>query len=486
MRVAQLRYPRPTGMQLHRSRTALVTTLLLAGAATGAAFVACAQGGSGSSALPLGDASTESGSGSLYDASSSSGSSSGSGGGGCDADTQTDRTNCGSCGNRCATGDICNVGECQEPCASPEVECQGQPGCFDLTSDMQNCGTCGSACTPPAGGTVTGTAACTKSQCVFTCPTDAGVPEGGGPIVQCEADSGGSVGCFDLTSTSDHCGACGTQCPTGNICTESQCCPSGNAYCGGKCVDVSTDPNNCGACGASCPAPAQCTAGKCTGYTTSKPTLPFLDACAMTGATSFKNEGTGRRRSLTALPFRFTFYGTAQTQFWLQNQGTMAFGDGDDSRRRMSYPDCTEGRRPDDEVPGRWSPSAMRRSPLDRAGVCYATTGTAPSQQLRRHVEAGDRSVRSRARSLTFSIVLTQTTNTIDFMYETMAGGPTGGSIRRLRGRRRPLACRRRRAPTLVSTAVSCATVLPEDRPVRHPLHACPVRRGLPHGAASA
>lgn len=441
-------------MQLHRSRTALVTTLLAAAAATGGAFVACAQGGSPGSTLQLGDASTETG-GSTYDSSSSSGSSSGSGGGGCDANTQTDWTNCGSCGNVCPTGDICNAGQCQKPCTAPQVECPGEPGCFDLTSDMQNCGTCGTACIPPAGGTVTGIATCAQSQCLFSCPADAGVPDGGGSITQCEADGGGTSGCFDLTSTSDHCGACGTQCPSGDICTQSQCCPSGDAYCGGQCIDVSTDPNNCGACNASCPSPAQCAGGKCTGYTTSNPTAAFLDACTMTGSVAkLVNSTNGWAAStLLTLPFSFTFYGTAETQFWLMNQGAMGIGPPQSFPPPEGYPDCTGGGDPTTAYPAAVI-FGDEELATGQYGVCYATAGTAPNQQLvATWKQVTDQT--DPGSSLTFSIVLTQTTNTIDFMY--LSASVDGGVDSIMSGSTATVGLQGKAAGTFTDTAFSCA-----------------------------
>jgi hypothetical protein len=58
-------------------------------------------------------------------------------------------------------------------------------------------------------------------------------------------------------------------------------------------------------------------------------------------------------------------------------------------------------------------------------GVCYGSQGTAPNQQLvatwKQATDEGDPSS-----VLTFSIVLTQTTNTIDLMYQTLSGADGG------------------------------------------------------------
>ena len=414
-------------MLAHRSRvTTLAAVVVLGGGAAVASFLACANGGTG--APPSGgDASVESGGGGHADSSSSGGSSGSSsgGGGGCDADTMTDEDNCGSCGNKCPTGDICVASQCQAPCSSPTVVCPTEPGCFNLTSDNQNCGSCGTPCLPPVGGTVSGTATCVQSQCVFSCPTDAGVVEGGGPIVQCGADSG-APGCFDLTSSANHCGSCGTACEGGLTCTQSQCCPPGDGYCSGQCVDTTTSPTNCGSCGAACPSPATCAAGVCTGYTTTNPTLAFINACTQTGAvTVLKNDGIWSHTNLLGLPFPFTFYGTSQTQFWLQNQGTIGFGAPGSFPPPDGYPDCTQGG--NDSTTG--YPAAVVFGDENLAtgpnGVCYATLGMAPNQQFVATWSQVTDSLDTGS-TLTFSVVLTQTTNTLDFMYLTATGADGG------------------------------------------------------------
>jgi hypothetical protein len=425
--------------------------------------VACANGGSDA---PTGDdASTEGGT--RYDGASGSSSGSGSsGGGGCDANTATDWTNCGSCGHTCDVGQICNASQCQANCVSPQALCPGQPGCFDLTSDLHNCGTCGTQCIPPAGG-VAATTACTASQCVFSCPADAGVAEGGGPIVRCDVDSGGSAGCFDLTQQSDHCGSCGKQCPSGQICSQSSCCPQGNLYCGTGCIDVSKDPSNCGGCGASCPAPAQCSAGKCTGYTTSTPAGTFLDACALPGkATVLVNQGGGwsNNGALLSLPFTFTFYGTAQTQFWLQNQGAMGLGPPMTGIFTPdNFPDCKGGGDPTTGYPAivAFGDSSLATG---AGGVCYATTGTQPNRQLVA-TWSGATSQSETGSVLTFSIVLGETTNTIDLMYKT-AAGTDGGLDPQVAGINATVGMQAKQGTTLVYTPYSCHTAFITQTPL--------------------
>ncbi len=82
--------------------------------------------------------------------------------------TKTDTSNCGACGTTCATGQTCTNGACA--CASGQTLCNGK--CVNLQSDAANCGTCAKACAAGAtcasgacsGGTTTGKV---FSQCRF-------------------------------------------------------------------------------------------------------------------------------------------------------------------------------------------------------------------------------------------------------------------------------------------------------------------------------
>ncbi|MAC25698.1 MAG: hypothetical protein CMH59_04345, partial [Myxococcales bacterium] len=57
--------------------------------------------------------------------------------------------------------------------------------------------------------------------------------------------------CVDVGSDPDHCGACGTSCGAGEVCSEGSCGLScGGAtptLCGDRCVDTTSDRNHCGA-----------------------------------------------------------------------------------------------------------------------------------------------------------------------------------------------------------------------------------------------
>jgi len=156
--------------------------------------------------------------------------------GGVIVDLQTDESNCGSCGNVCRIGFICNNGQCE--CPAGQMNCGGY--CKDIMTDTTNCGSCGNVCRK---GLI-----CNNGQC--ECPAG-------------QMNCGGV--CKDIMTDRNNCGSCGNVCRIGFICNNGQCeCPAGQMNCGGSCKDIMTDTTNCGSCGNICPYGYTCINGQCT------------------------------------------------------------------------------------------------------------------------------------------------------------------------------------------------------------------------------
>jgi hypothetical protein len=136
---------------------------------------------------------------------------------GCEVNTATDPNNCGTCGNKCAPGQICLVQGLEPP------KCACDPGqtlcglgnnvfCSDLQNDAANCGSCGHAC---AGSLRNGTPVCKKGFCDYVCDQGFGDCDGN-PANGCETD---------LRTSGANCGACGNRCDTsaGQPCIDGKC-----------------------------------------------------------------------------------------------------------------------------------------------------------------------------------------------------------------------------------------------------------------------
>ena len=80
------------------------------------------------------------------------------------------------------------------------------------------------------------------------------------PNVQC-----GST-CSNPQTDPQNCGACGTVCTGGQVCSQGACalsCGGGTTMCNKLCVDTKIDPANCGGCSQPCSAGEACSGGKC-------------------------------------------------------------------------------------------------------------------------------------------------------------------------------------------------------------------------------
>jgi hypothetical protein len=195
---------------------------------------------------------------------------------GCEADLGAPAT-CGSCGNACAPGQLCESGQCVTACTFPHVDCSG--ACRDTTSDPQACGGCGDVCP-----TSLGTPSCTSGKCAIACNAGS---------TSCSTGSSSPPACFYTgNGATAYCGSSCTPMPTyrdrftpafatyecaGGAATCS--CMTGFTMCGTcslppyaalptwSCVDTMTDPANCNGCGKACGAGETCQAGQCVAET---------------------------------------------------------------------------------------------------------------------------------------------------------------------------------------------------------------------------
>ena len=92
---------------------------------------------------------------------------------------------------------------------------------------------------------------------------DAGLEEVGPSCDEGQLECGGE--CEDVSTSAQHCGACGNACGAGAACAGGACaCDGGLDWCGaGDCVDLGSSNSDCGACGESCGGGEQCVEGSC-------------------------------------------------------------------------------------------------------------------------------------------------------------------------------------------------------------------------------
>ena len=184
-------------------------------------------------------------------------------------------------------------------------------------------------------------------------------------------------------------------------------CGTGLSACNNTCVDTRTDTTNCGACGNVCGAGLVCSRGQCSRYLEVVSPLPFINACAQTGAVTVMPNSDDSVTNVT-LPFSFRYFGVNTTAAWVSTNGVV--GIGSPASNAYSNTCLPSG------LPG--SVMAFWDDLISRSGVCYATIGTAPDRQF--VATWNDSNGYSWTADLTFTVVLSESTNTIDVQYGTM------------------------------------------------------------------
>jgi hypothetical protein len=150
----------------------------------------------------------------------------------------------------------------------------------------------------------------------------------------------------------------------------------------------------------------------------------FVDACLLPGMTKATFSPTGHidanDEGVTAaldLPFSFTFYGTPHTKYWITTNGQLGFGTtpGGSAFGQVTCP------LPD----ARFTTPILLAYSVDlvgrlepEAGVCIATTGSAPSRKLVVTWKDAFFYEAWLTSHVTFSAVLNEGTNVIDVMLD--------------------------------------------------------------------
>jgi len=109
---------------------------------------------------------------------------------------------------------------------------------------MEDAQNCGACGTACTAGQV-----CSAGVCTTAC---------GEGLLACAAS------CASVVDSVQHCGGCDSACAAGQVCQASACvCTQGRTECAGECTNLAEDPLNCGQCGVVCAMGSTCSAGSC-------------------------------------------------------------------------------------------------------------------------------------------------------------------------------------------------------------------------------
>ncbi|HEY8429779.1 MAG TPA: DUF4215 domain-containing protein, partial [Sandaracinaceae bacterium] len=174
---------------------------------------------------------------------------------GCETPIDTNE-NCGACGAACGMGESCDAATLRctcgpsvgapragRVCSATQLCCPTSGGCVEAGTDENNCGGCGARCASDE--------ICSGGRC--TCHMTQGGMGAGEVCVGATPTCCPNVGCVNLATDPMHCGACGDPCATGERCAASTCGPiCGNRIItmGEQCDDGNVAPGD--GCSASC------------------------------------------------------------------------------------------------------------------------------------------------------------------------------------------------------------------------------------------
>ena len=155
---------------------------------------------------------------------------------GCEINLKTDNNNCGSCGEKCPDGKLCNDGNCDINCAYGFTECNGKCLNFD-DLHLSDCNTCADSYCDIDDNKINGCEATLDSLNATVCTAS---------TLTCDDshdDCDGNIanGCeVSLMTDNNNCGECGNKCPDGQLCSNGECninCAIGFTECNGKCLN---------------------------------------------------------------------------------------------------------------------------------------------------------------------------------------------------------------------------------------------------------
>ncbi len=308
--------------------------------------------------------------------------------------------NCGRCGNTCGPSTpLCALSNgtlsCASGCADGEVRCGGS--CVRTATSLEHCGGCDMAC--PARPNASRT--CAAGACGITCSAGFG-----------DCDTNSANGCeADTRTSTQHCGGCGTVCPArpnaDPTCTAGACgiaCTPGFANCDGNAsngceANTRTSPQHCGACGTVCPS-GRCEEGRCVNNRSCADILRALPSSA-SGNYTIDPDGAGGRSPYTVY-CDMTTDGGGWTLIFQPitsnyNDGNLDYTIQDAELLRLStavlmaYRSSTQAVAPQwarFDLPAAWRTQAPFRYPANDESILVVVNGQAPVRTTLRYGRA--------------------------------------------------------------------------------------------------